>query len=131
LNKILLYWVYYIANNLYQKYIFFAGLAKILERKAISNFVNLLEQDIDEETETSYFQRNNNINPPYADDGSIQHFLLCLKGSTVDNTQKISINYDPAPTKAFRAMTKMNVLILQRRLKLIYFENIFICTNDI
>jgi len=38
-----------------------------------------LEQDTDEENETNHFQRNNKINPPFADDGSIQYFLHCLK----------------------------------------------------
>jgi hypothetical protein len=72
LNKIFLYWLYYITNNLYHKYISFAGLAKILGQKAISNFVNLLEQDTDKQTENNYFQRNNKINPLFADDGSFQ-----------------------------------------------------------
>jgi hypothetical protein len=70
------------------------------------------------------------LNPLSRTTEAFSTFAL-FKNSTVDNTQGININYDPAPTKAFRALTKMNVLILERLLKLIYFENIFIGTYDI
>jgi hypothetical protein len=49
----------------------------------------------------------------------------------MDNIEGPEINYGSTPIKIFGSLGQVNVLMLQRRLKLNYSENIFTGTYDI